>query len=114
MRTFGRPGRVGYHPLPVAKKSRTPAPPRRVQAPQRRDTRRPNARVQQQRALAARGRMFWGFVIGAAVVLVVVGVALGVVLSQSGTSSGSSSYTTNVSFAQLPNLHQGAPPWDSG
>jgi hypothetical protein len=102
----------------VAKKSRTPAPPRRVQAPQRRDTRpQASAAAQQRRALAARSRMFWGFVIGAVVVLVVVGVALGIVLSQSGSSSGSTSsgaYTDKVNFGQLPDLHSGPPPWDSG
>jgi hypothetical protein len=99
----------------VAKKSRTPAPPRRVQAPQRRDTRKPPPRVQQRRALAARDRMFWGFVIGAVVVLVVVGVALGVVLSRGGGSSSSSGpYTDKVSFAALPELHTGPPPWDNG
>jgi hypothetical protein len=58
--------------------------------------------------------MFWGFVIGAVAVLVVVGAVLGAVLSSSGSSSGSGAYTWKVNFAQLPNLHQGPPPWDSG
>jgi hypothetical protein len=71
-------------------------------------------RVQQQRALAARDRMFWGFAIGAAVVLIVVGVALGVVLSKGGSSNSLANYTDKVSFAQLPDLHTGPPPWDSG
>ncbi len=113
LRTLTR-GTRWYHPPPVAKKTRTPAPPRRVQAPQRRDTRPTrNAAAPTKRALAARDRMFWGFVIGGIVVLAVVGIVLGIVLS-SGGSSSSSSYTDKVNFAALPNLHSGPPPWDNG
>jgi hypothetical protein len=91
----------------VAKKPRTPTPPRPVQAPQRRDT--PRSRPPIDRRI----------VIGAGVaVVVIVAAVLAIVLTRGGGSKSSSvakgGYTTKVNFAELPNLHTGPPPWDSG
>jgi hypothetical protein len=88
----------------VAKKPRTPTPPRPVQAPKRRDAPRQRPSIDRR------------WVIGGVVaVAVIVAVVLAVVLTRGGGSSGSkSSYTDRVDFAALPNLHSGAPPWDNG
>jgi hypothetical protein len=91
----------------VAKKPRTPTPPRPVQAPKRRDDPR-------KRSLPSFDRRKWmlGGLIG---VIAVVAIVLGVVLATGGSSSGSSGgYTDTVNFAALPNMHSGPPPWDNG
>jgi hypothetical protein len=85
----------------VAKKPRTPAPPR-VQAPQRRD--------QPKKPGAPRNWKLLG--IGAAVVAIALGVGLGIAFS--GGNSGGSSAPNTVNFAKLPDLHEGPPPWDNG
>jgi hypothetical protein len=96
----------------VAKKSRTPAPPR-VQAPQRRDTRK------HQRASRAPGRPTLGGVnrlwlaIGAVVVLAVVG-GLSAFFATRSSNSSSSASPRQIDWAALPGLQTGPPPWDNG
>jgi hypothetical protein len=88
----------------VAKKPRTPNPPRPVQAPQRRDTPR-------QRPTLDRRYLIGGGALAAVVVIVV----LVLVLTGGGGGKGSSgAYTDKVDFAALPDLHAGPPPWDNG
>jgi hypothetical protein len=87
----------------VAKKPRTPVPPRPVQAPKRRDT--PRSRPSLDRRV----------ILGAGIAVVaIVAIVLGIVLTRGGSSSSASTYTPKVDFAALPNLHQGSPPWDNG
>ena len=91
----------------MAKKPRTPAPPRPVQAPKRRDTpRTPRTGPSFDRR----------WVVGGVVaVAVIVAVVLAVVLTRGGSSSSTNGgYTDKVNFAALPNLHSGPPPWDNG
>jgi hypothetical protein len=96
----------------VAKKPRTPTPPRTpprpVQAPKRRDTPRSGPSFSFDRR----------WVIGGAIAVVaIVAIVLGIVLtggSSSPSKSTSGGYTDKVNFAALPNLHQGPPPWDNG
>jgi hypothetical protein len=88
----------------VAKKPRTPPPPRPIQAPKRRDAPRSRPGIDRRVVIG-----------GAVAALVVVGIILGVVLTKGGSSSPSkAAYTDKVNFAQLPNLHSGPPPWDNG
>jgi hypothetical protein len=89
----------------MAKKPRTPNPPRPVQAPQRRDA--PKTRPSLDR------RVLLGAVAAAVVIAAIV---LGIVLTRGGGSGDKSSggYTDKVDFAALPDLHAGPPPWDNG
>jgi len=93
----------------VAKKPRTPPPPRPVakrpvQAPQRRDTPKPP-----RSGIAGLDRR-WLFGGGAAVVAIVVVV---LVLALTGGSSSNSSSTTGpaIDWSSIPNLQKGPPPW---
>ena len=90
----------------MAKKPRTPAPPRPVQVPKRRED------PKQRPSIPSLDRRYVGAAVLAAVI--VVGVVLGVVLTRGGNGSSSGSYTDRVVFSQLPNLHAGPPPWDNG
>jgi hypothetical protein len=86
------------------KKSRTPTPPRRVQAPAKRvqaPTRKPTTQ-----ASAADRRRLW-LIGGAVAVLVVIGAVLGFVLS-----GGSSAAT--VKWATVSGLQTSPPPWNTG
>jgi hypothetical protein len=101
----------------VAKKTRTPKPPRaprpggrQVQAPQRRagTTRKPPVTASTQ----ARSRYFWPAAAGV-VALAILATVLGVVLTR---SSGKSTppalaLTTPIVWAKLPGLQRGKPPW---
>ncbi len=85
----------------MAKKPRTPAPPRPVQAPKRRDT--PKARRQVDR------RVIGG---AAAVVVLAIAIVLAVVLTRGGGgNAGASSSPTTINWAALGHLQTGPPPW---
>jgi hypothetical protein len=87
----------------VANKSRTPAPPRKVQAPQRRsDPRRPG-RFSERRGL-------W-LLVGVAALAVIAAIVAGVLL----TRGGSDSTAANVpNQSDLPGLQTGPAPWTAG
>jgi hypothetical protein len=92
----------------VAKKPRTPAPPRPrpVQVPKRRE----DPRQRPSLPTAINRRYAIAAAVGAAVVVAIV---LGITLTGGGGNS-LGNYTDRVDFAQLPNLHSGPPPWDNG
>jgi hypothetical protein len=102
LRTSARPGRL-WVPLPalLAKKVRTPPPPRRVQAPQKRETRR---------AAGIPTRSPWIYAgAGAAAVAVVAAIVIGVVVLGGG---GGGSKPKNVqAFNQLPGVRKTEAPW---
>lgn len=87
----------------MANKSRTPAPPRKVQAPQRRsDPRRPG-RFSERRGL-------W-LLVGVAALAVIAAIVAGVLL----TRGGSDSTAANVpNQSDLPGLQTGPAPWNAG
>jgi hypothetical protein len=88
----------------VAKKSRTPAPPRKVQAPQRRsDPKRP-------RTGGGLNLPLW---IGLAVALVVA-IALAVVFVGRGGSGGNDTKGQTTDQSQLAGLQIGPAPWNPG
>jgi hypothetical protein len=93
-------------PQPLAKKVRTPTPPRPVQAPKRRDTK------QRQPITADEHKKRWllyGFAALGPVALVIV---LAVVLIGGGSSSGKASgKAPNIDYAALPGLQKGPAPW---
>jgi hypothetical protein len=89
----------------VAKKVRTPPPPRRVQAPQRRETRK---------AAGIPTHSPWYYAgAGAAVVAVIAAIVIGVILVHS--SSGGGSKTTSkaavASYNKLPGVRRTKAPW---
>jgi hypothetical protein len=88
----------------MAKKVRTPPPPRRVQAPQKRETRR---------AAGVSTRSPWLYVaIGAGVVVLIVAIVLGVIVAGgSGGSSSSSSAATVAGYNRLPGIRKTKAPW---
>src|SRR5205085_7034276 len=88
----------------VAKKVRTPPPPRRVQAPRKRETRRP---------AAVSTRPPWLYAaIGAGAVAVVAAIVIGVLLARNGGSGGSSkSKATVASYNKLPGIRKTKAPW---
>lgn len=88
---------------PVAKKARTPTPPRPVQVPKRRDD--------PKRPLTARSldRSLLLWIAGA---VVAVGIVVGLWVGLSGGGSGGS--PSSVDFATLPGLQKGPPPWGNG
>jgi hypothetical protein len=85
----------------VAKKVRTPPPPRRVQAPQRRDTRR--------HAPAARPPWVYA-AIGAGIAGVIAAVVLGFVLLRDNGGSGTRT-TTATNYNGLPGVRKIKAPW---
>jgi hypothetical protein len=88
----------------VAKKVRTPPPPRRVQAPQKRETRRAAG-------VPTRPSWFYG-AIGAGIVVVIAAIVLGVVLLRDNGGSSSSSSRANVaSYNRLPGVRKTKAPW---
>jgi hypothetical protein len=87
----------------VAKKPRTPAPPRPVQAPRRRDTPAPS-----RPKLGGGGGTPWAWIAGALAVLAVAGVLIGVFAFKG------SEKPFFVDFSQVPNLQTGPPPWNNG
>jgi hypothetical protein len=91
----------------VAKKSRTPAPPKRVQAPQRRvESKRP-------RSAEDRRTLYMTIAFAASgVALVAVVVALIAVLGNKG--GGGSGATKKIDESQLVGLQTGPAPWNAG
>src|SRR5439155_4103372 len=97
----------GYHPTALAKKARTPMPPRPVQAPQRRDS-----KPRRVPAVGAQRRppwMLYGLAalgpIALAIVLLVIFVGGG---GSSKTVAGSA---PTIDYAALPGLQKGKAPW---
>ena len=89
----------------MAKKSRTPAPPRVVQAPKRRDTRKAP-----QQAAGRRNRMILYAVAAAGIVALAVVIA---VVARGGGGS-SSKPAPPVDWSALPGLQKGPAPWGPG
>jgi len=97
----------------VAKKTRTPKPPRppqsgerRVQAPQRR-----SGPARKSTAPPAReNRLYW-LLGGVAVALITVGIVLGVVLTRGSSKPPKLALATRINWAKLPGLQTGKPPW---
>jgi hypothetical protein len=91
----------------LAKKPRTPAPPRPVQAPQRRDTKQ--RRVP---AVGARGRRPWLLYGLAALGPIALAVVLAVIFLGGGSSSkNAKGKAPNIDYAALPGLQTGGAPW---
>jgi hypothetical protein len=88
----------------VAKKVRTPPPPRRVQAPQKRETRR---------AAGVPDRSPWLYAAGgAAVAAVIAGIVIAVVLINNGGGGGGSKTQSNAAaYNQLPGIRRTKAPW---
>jgi hypothetical protein len=89
----------------VAKKVRTPPPPRRVQAPQRRDSKRDERRAALNRDYFATK---W-VLIAAAVALAVIGVVLFVILRDE--NPGKTTAPPNVNYNALPGIRKTKAPW---
>ena len=85
----------------MAKKSRTPPPPRRVQVPKTRTAQRSDA--------DARKLLPY---LGAFSALGIIGLIVAIFLLTH--AGGSSKAPAPVDFAALPGLQTGAPPWDNG
>src|SRR5690242_17247722 len=89
----------------VAKKVRTPPPPRRVQAPQKRETRR---------AAGVQSRPPWFYAaLGAGAVAVIGAIVIGVIVVQNSNGSGSSSASPArvASYNRLPGIRKTKAPW---
>ena len=88
----------------MAKKVRTPPPPRRVQAPQKRETRR---------AAGIPTRPPWFYAaIGAGAVALIAAIAIGVILARDNGGGSSSSSQANVaSYNRLPGIRKTKAPW---
>ena len=90
----------------VAKKVRTPPPPRRVQAPQRRDPKRRDVRAG---AAGARPNVPLLWVgLGAAAALIAIGVLLFFLLRDSGSTTTA---TPKVNYNALPGIRKTKAPW---
>jgi hypothetical protein len=90
----------------VAKKARTPAPPRPVQAPKRRVEPRQRPTVSLERS------RYWG--IGALAAVVVAGAIVGIVVATGGSKQGPPAQGNGVSIgnmAKLPGIRLDKPPW---
>ena len=87
----------------MAKKVRTPAPPR-VQAPQRRETRRAAG-------VPTRPPWFYG-ALGAGAVAIVAAIVIGVILLRDNSSgSGNKTTTTAAGYNALPGVRKTKAPW---
>ncbi len=85
----------------MAKKVRTPPPPRRVQAPQRRETRRSEGPQ----------RSPWLYAVGGAVVAAAIAAAvLGIVLTRDNGGSAKTK-TTGTNYNALPGIRKTKAPW---
>ena len=96
----------GYHPTTLAKKARTPTPPRPIQAPKRRDTK-------QRQPISASDRrtrfILYGFAALGPLALVIV---LAVVLLGGNSNSGKATgKAPNIDYAALPGIQKGSAPW---
>ena len=87
----------------MAKKVRTPPPPRRVQAPQKRETRRAAG-------VPTRPPWFYG-AIGAGIVVLIAAIVLGVVLLRDNGGGSSSSQANVASYNRLPGVRKTKAPW---
>lgn len=87
----------------MAKKVRTPPPPRRVQAPQKRDPRKSGAGQQRSPWLYAGG--------GALVAALIAALVLGVVLTRDNGNSGPKTQTTATNYNGLAGVRKTKPPW---
>jgi hypothetical protein len=88
----------------MAKKVRTPPPPRRVQAPQKRETRR---------AAGVPTRPPWFYAaLGAGAVAVIAAIVIGVILVRdNGGSSSKASQASVASYNRLPGIRKTKAPW---
>jgi hypothetical protein len=87
----------------MAKKVRTPAPPKRVQAPQKRETRK---------AAGVPTRPPWFYAaIGAGAVALVAAIVLGVILVRDNGGSSSKSQANVASYNRLPGIRKTKAPW---
>jgi len=87
----------------MAKKVRTPAPPKRVQAPQKRETRR---------AAGVPTRPPWFYAaIGAGAVALIAAIVLGVILVRDNGGSSSKSQANVASYNRLPGVRKTKAPW---
>jgi hypothetical protein len=87
----------------MAKKVRTPPPPKRVQAPQRRETRK---------AAGVSTRPPWFYIaIGAAAVLVLAAVVIGVFVARGSGGNSSKSTADVASYNRLPGIRKTKAPW---
>jgi hypothetical protein len=100
----------------VAKKARTPKPPRaaasgerRVQAPQRRAG---PAKKSTAAAPPAGMRYFWP-IAAVVVALAIVGIVLGVELTRGSSKPPALALTSAISWKDLPALQTGKPPWSN-
>ena len=103
--SVGLTARTGTIARAVAKKVKTPPPPRRVQAPQKRDTRR---------AGTASGRPPWFYAaLGALAVAVVAGAVIGflVLRDDSGGGGGNTTTTASTDYNTLPGIRKTKAPW---
>jgi hypothetical protein len=85
----------------VAKKVRTPPPPRRVQAPQRRETRRPSAGAQRSPWIYAAA--------GALVAAAIAAAVVGLVVARGG--GGATNKTAATNYNALPGIRKTKAPW---
>ncbi len=87
----------------MAKKVRTPAPPKRVQAPQKRETRR---------AAGVPTRPPWFYAaIGAGAVALIAAIVLGVILVRDNGGSSSKSQANVAGYNRLPGIRKTKAPW---
>jgi hypothetical protein len=87
----------------MAKKVRTPAPPKRVQAPQKRETRK---------AAGVPTRPPWFYAaIGAGAVALIAAIVLGVILVRDNGGSSSKSQANVASYNRLPGIRKTKAPW---
>jgi hypothetical protein len=98
----------GYHPTALAKKARTPAPPRPVQSPQRRDTRKRKVPP-----VGQRQRPQWLLYAFAAMGPIALAIVLAVIFltGNSSSSKNSSGKAPKIDYAALPGLQKGPAPW---
>jgi hypothetical protein len=97
----------GYHPTALAKKARTPAPPRPVQAPQRRD-----AKKRKVPPVGERQRPPWLLYGFAAMGPIALAIVLAVIfLTGNSSSKNASGKAPTIDYAALPGLQKGPAPW---
>jgi hypothetical protein len=90
----------------MAKKVRTPPPPRKVQVPQRRDTRRSGP------AVGGASRPPWLYAVGGAVAgAIVAAIVLGVVLTRGDDSSAGDQAAVVRTYNSLPGVRRTEAPW---
>jgi hypothetical protein len=97
----------GYHPTALAKKARTPAPPRPVQAPQRRDPKKRKVPP-----VGGGQRPPWLLYGLAALGPIALAIVLAVIfLGDNSSSTNANGPAPNIDYAVLPGLQKGPAPW---